>query len=670
MNLEGEHCKDKTPSLEFYLEQSKQLRETDRLLAEIELLTEAIALFPYAERLYLALGIACDRIQDIDGVIANYQKAILLDRQQAFWVYTTIVERLQWQDRLEEAIDFSNEGIELYPQQSELYRQRAIVRAKQEDASAAIADYLMAIELDVSQPLSLYSHLLKLLDRERKLERFYFVYERLISLYPEHSDAEIYICLGNYFEDKHSLRTALDAYQKSLAINPKREDIRHKVNSLHFNVGVDLLSRKNIAAAVKQFQQVELIKEQYQHKLNWPHQNKSPWAQTEWQLKKTFDSLLPRGKKWPTITVVTPSFNQAKYIEETILSVLNQEYDNLEYIVVDGLSSDRTSDILQQYQERIDRVVIEADRGQSDAINKGFNFGTGELIMWLNSDDMLFPGALYMLALTYLNRKCDFIAGICAVHRDSNIIAARKPKVRQHDFNVANLSDVLHFWAKGHFFFQPETIFTRQLWQEVGGKLNTDLHYAMDHELWLRFANANAKLEVIDYPIALFRKHERQKTSDSLASLWELTKVVEQYSPQISPDRKAIITQKLGSFYKLSRPKVAVVCQNKDDFSQQIDDELKTAFPKQEYCLFDWEAIKQIGINNFDLVILIVTPETDLAIISWFKEIKYKVFFVGCLWTKEDDYYINSLVVNTVDICIPKNKLLGKVVKNTHSLVI
>ena len=668
MNLEGKRYGDKI-SLESYLKQSKQLREADRPLAEIELLTEAIAFFPYAEKLYLSLGIACDRVQDIDGVINNYQKAILIDRRQAFWVYTTIVERLQWQNRLEAAVDFSNQGIELYPQQSELYRQRAIVRAKQGDVAAAIADYLTAIELDVNQPLSLYSHLLKLLNQEQKFERFHFVYDRLIDLYPEHNDAEIYLCLGNYFEVKRSLRQALDAYYKCLTINPNREDIKHKVSSLHFNLGVDLLSRKNIAAAVKQFQRVESIEERYQHQLNWLYQNKSPWTQTKWQLKKTFNSLLPQGKKWPTITVVTPSFNQAEYIEETILSVIDREYDNLEYIVVDGLSSDRTGDILQQYHEQIDRIIIEPDRGQSDAINKGFNLGTGELMMWLNSDDMLFPGALYMLALTYLNQKCDLIAGICAVHRDSNIIAARKPKVRQQDFNVANLGNILHFWAKGHFFFQPETIFTRQLWQKVGGKLNTDLHYAMDHELWLRFANANAKLEVIDYPIALFRKHEGQKTADSLASLSELTKVVEPYSPQISPDRTAIVTQKLSVFYQLSQPKIAIVYQEINDFSQQIEVELKTAFPKQEYYLFDWEAVKQISLNNFNLLILVVTSQTDTSVISWFNKIKYQGISVGWLWTRENDHYLNSLIVDTVDICIPKNKLLGRVVKNTHSFV-
>ena len=671
MNLDEERHNEEATNLEYYLAQSKQLRETDQISASTELLTEAIALFPNSDRLYLSLGIAQDLIEDAEGVINSYKKAILLQPYQPYWAYVTIVERLQWQQRLTEAIDFSDLGIDLYPGYVELYRHRGIVHAKLGNLDAAISDYKTAIELDVAQPLSLYSDLLKLLNQEQEFEQFDAVYHQLISLYPEHNDASIYAHLGDYFYFRHSLREALDAYEKALSINPERENIRHKVSSLHFNLGINLLERKNLTAAIKQFQQVQLIKEEYNLQLDWPSQDSCPWAHTKWQLKEAFNLLLPPGKEWPKITVVTPSFNQAEYIEATILSVINQEYDNLEYIVVDGLSGDNTKDILHQYQEQITHTVIEADRGQSDGINKGFNLGTGELMMWLNSDDMLFPGALYMLALTYLNSSCDFIAGICAVHQDSKIIAARKPQVRQENFNIANLSDVLHSWATGKFFFQPETIFTRDLWLKVGGKLSTDLYYAMDHDLWLRFAKANAKLEIIDYPIALFRKHEQQKTANSLASLSELTEVIKTYHQlEISPARKAIVEQKLSYLDRLTRPKIAIVCQKKVEFSRYINNELQTAFPDRECCLFELETIKKIGINNFDLIIIIATSQINPSIILWFKEAEYQGVLTAWIWTQENDYYLNTLIADTVDICIPRSAFLEKVIRNSHSLVV
>jgi glycosyltransferase involved in cell wall biosynthesis len=115
---------------------------------------------------------------------------------------------------------------------------------------------------------------------------------------------------------------------------------------------------------------------------------------------------------WPKISIVTPSFNQGQYIEETILSVLSQNYPNLEYIIIDGGSTDDTVEIIKKYESRITYWVSEPDRGQSHAINKGLQKCTGEIFNWLNSDDWYMPGALFDVANAFrINSRAQFVSG-------------------------------------------------------------------------------------------------------------------------------------------------------------------------------------------------------------------------------------------------------------------
>src|SRR4051794_29425295 len=111
---------------------------------------------------------------------------------------------------------------------------------------------------------------------------------------------------------------------------------------------------------------------------------------------------------YPKISVITPSFNQAPFLEETILSIINQDYPNLEYIVIDGGSTDKSVDIIRKYEEKITFWVSEKDNGQSEAINKGFEKATGDIVCWINSDDILLPHALIKVAnFFYTNSKVD-----------------------------------------------------------------------------------------------------------------------------------------------------------------------------------------------------------------------------------------------------------------------
>jgi hypothetical protein len=235
-------------------------------------------------------------------------------------------------------------------------------------------------------------------------------------------------------------------------------------------------------------------------------------------------ATLPDGSPWPRITVVTPSYNQGRYIEQTILSVLNQNYPDVEHIVMDGGSTDETRAVLDQYRPRVAHAVSEKDRGQSHAINKGMALATGHIVTWLNSDDMLAPGALAAAALAFHTSGADMIAGICRLYRDGHYVGAHLTSCPDNDpLPLNDLLDLDHCWNAGQFFYQPETMYTRDLWQRAGARVDESLYYSMDYELWLRFALAGAKLHVIGRPIAHFRMHEEQKTSAPAKFKAELT---------------------------------------------------------------------------------------------------------------------------------------------------
>ncbi|CAH1552801.1 glycosyltransferase [Vibrio rotiferianus] len=228
---------------------------------------------------------------------------------------------------------------------------------------------------------------------------------------------------------------------------------------------------------------------------------------------------------WPKITVVTPSYNQGQYIEETILSVIEQGYPNLEYIVIDGGSHDSTKATLEKYAQHIDYWVSEKDRGQSHAINKGFERASGEILCWLNSDDKFAPGALKAVGLAYISKKTDLVVGICEVYKDDQLQHRHYTSCSDGPLPLYDLLDLDNGWNAGQFFFQPEVFFSRDIWNKAGGAVNEDCFYSMDYELWCRFALHNAELVGIGIPLVHFRSHEEQKTADEDAFKQELVSV-------------------------------------------------------------------------------------------------------------------------------------------------
>lgn len=198
------------------------------------------------------------------------------------------------------------------------------------------------------------------------------------------------------------------------------------------------------------------------------------------------------------ISVVTPSFNQGQYLEETIDSVLSQGYKNLEYIVIDGGSSDKSVEIIKKYAKYLHFWISEPDDGHYDALNKGFKVSTGEVMSWINSDDIYFPWALRTVDEIFsLSREINWLTGLATrIDRESRI--ERAPKVRKNlnDFLIGNYK-----WIQ-----QESTFWSRELWDVSGGFITDKYKLMIDGELWSRFFR-NADLWHVDLSLGAYRLH-------------------------------------------------------------------------------------------------------------------------------------------------------------------
>lgn len=206
---------------------------------------------------------------------------------------------------------------------------------------------------------------------------------------------------------------------------------------------------------------------------------------------------------YPKISIITPSYNQGKFLEKTILSVINQQYPNIEYIIIDGNSTDNSVEIIKKYQAHLKYWISEPDKGQSDAINKGLKIASGEIINWLNSDDYLEEGVLFKIAAEFTKVPIHIVCGYANLCTTTKIIKKR---------TSALIENYAQFIAQSHIM-QPTTFFRKNIFDEFT-PVETNLHYMMDHYIWLQYLckYGTTHIQYVDYIVANILIHENAKS--------------------------------------------------------------------------------------------------------------------------------------------------------------
>jgi glycosyltransferase involved in cell wall biosynthesis len=219
------------------------------------------------------------------------------------------------------------------------------------------------------------------------------------------------------------------------------------------------------------------------------------------------EMLLARDDAWPRITIVTPTLNQGQYIERTILSVLNQNYPNLEYIILDGGSRDGTAEIVSKYTRYISHWRSQRDDGQAAALREGFARATGEIFAWINSDDLYLPGVLKQVgSMMREHATTDVCYGnMYLLDSTGEVIAER----RLTGCSARLLA--LGIRHGGFGIYQPAAFWRRGLYERVGG-IDSTLHFDMDNDLFIRFALAGTRFRFYRRPVVGFRIHNASKT--------------------------------------------------------------------------------------------------------------------------------------------------------------
>ncbi len=205
---------------------------------------------------------------------------------------------------------------------------------------------------------------------------------------------------------------------------------------------------------------------------------------------------------FPKISIVTPSYNQGHFLEETILSVINQNYPNLEYIVIDGGSNDNSVEIIRKYKKYLKFWISEKDKGQANAINKGLQYCTGEIFNWLNSDDYLELDSLIKIAEVFTDEQVHIVAG-----KVRNFSTTEEEIIPNQQLSAKGLM----CWEPGVKFVQPGVWMRRELIAQCGG-IDEQFDYAFDWDLYIRYLYCFPNVKELNDLIVHFRLHENSKT--------------------------------------------------------------------------------------------------------------------------------------------------------------
>jgi glycosyltransferase involved in cell wall biosynthesis len=257
----------------------------------------------------------------------------------------------------------------------------------------------------------------------------------------------------------------------------------------------------------------------------------------------------------PKISIITPSYNQGQFLEDTILSVLGQNYPDLEYIIMDGGSTDQSVEVIKKYESQLTYWVSEKDGGQAAAINNGFSKATGDLLMWLNSDDMLMPNVLHYVAQQYLSNGDAIYFGNCIHFHEINQVALDtrgSDVVTKHKKLDLSMID---------YIIQPSSFWSRKVWEQ-NDVLDTSLHFGFDWEWFLRAQKNGLALHSLSRPLSLYRIHEDHKSgAGGNARQQELLKIYEKYNPHCAQLYQLLSKEHIWKswFFKFSKKTLRIV---------------------------------------------------------------------------------------------------------------
>jgi glycosyltransferase involved in cell wall biosynthesis len=251
---------------------------------------------------------------------------------------------------------------------------------------------------------------------------------------------------------------------------------------------------------------------------------KSGWPWTE-QASET-PPTMNDGSPWPMISVVTPNYNYARYLETTIRSVLLQGYPNVEYIVQDDGSTDDSVAVIKKYEPHLAYWSTEPNAGQVAAINRGLRRARGSILCYINSDDYYLPGAFKAAAeFLHANPSVDMVNGRC------RFVDQDEREIGRHFGAITRLDEVLDLWGvwwANRQFVQPETFWRRRMYETVG-EFRNDLYIVFDYEYWVRALAAGAVIRPLDFETAAFRFQPAQKTSQGARVAQEELRVVNEW---------------------------------------------------------------------------------------------------------------------------------------------
>jgi len=250
-----------------------------------------------------------------------------------------------------------------------------------------------------------------------------------------------------------------------------------------------------------------------------------PWVQST----NNSSLFLEEGDVWPKISIVTPNYNYGQYLEETIRSVLLQGYPNLEYIIMDGGSTDNSVEIIKKYEPWITYWESEKDRGQTHAINKGFKKATGDIVAWINSDDVYVPEAFHVVAQHHLENPGQIILGDVEDFYDDESQPPNRKRLH-HVMPSSMLKPLDGSW----FWHQPGTFVPMKIQNKIG-KLDENLHYAFDKDWIFRLVEI-APVHYLNTVVARFRIHSEAKTSSGMDTwIKEIYQVNQRYISLADP---------------------------------------------------------------------------------------------------------------------------------------